>query len=261
MEFLALSDAGVSEPAEMDRRARELVDYVVANGHGNTQETAMVVTALAQYTQRLAANVGQAAATIVRGDAKTEVRGSDAWRDTAKGPGLSWLVTNTGSAPIFVSWTMSGIPTQIEPGPVAEGGLTVTRRLLKASGEEVSGADIVFAPGEACVVDLKINCSKPMESVVLVDMLPAGFEVDNPRLQPDAVPQAKLDEATAPSWLDLRDDRLIIAWDDLKAGDNSYHYVARAVFKGIFAQPQTAAECMYDAAVRSATVAEKVEVK
>jgi hypothetical protein len=65
----------------------------------------------------------------------------------------------------------------------------------------------------------------------------------------------------APTYTDLRDDRIILAFDRLAKGTYHYHYVVRAVTPGKYQYPAAAAECMYDADINGTSTADTVTVK
>ena len=97
----------------------------------------------------------------------------------------------------------------------------------------------------------------------MVDKLPAGFEIENPRLNAEALPPGKFKEVSNPSYVDVRDDRIVLAFNTLrsKSTGHRYYYVVRAVTPGAYQAPAATAECMYDASVRAATSMGHVEVK
>ena len=69
-------------------------------------------------------------------------------------------------------------------------------------------------------------------------------------------------EASAtPSYLDVRDDKLVLAFNRLPAGPHTYYYLVRAVTPGSYQQPGANVECMYDPKVRANVLPSHVEVK
>ena len=67
--------------------------------------------------------------------------------------------------------------------------------------------------------------------------------------------------ADTPSFLELRDDRLVLAFDELATGSHRYYYVVRAVTPGKYVYPPAQAECMYDDRVHGSTEAGVAEIK
>ena len=95
---------------------------------------------------------------------------------------------------------------------------------------------------------------------MLVDKLPAGFEIENPRLAADAIPSDALTSSVTPEHMDVRDDRMVLAFDKLDKGRHTYHYIVRAVTPGEYDYPAAQAECMYDAAIRGRSAAQTITI-
>ncbi len=94
--------------------------------------------------------------------------------------------------------------------------------------------------------------------VVVTDLLPAGFVIDNPRL----VGSAELGNlpwlgGVSASHAEFRSDRFMAAFDRRASSDRAFRaaYVVRAVTPGIYAQPAAVVEDMYrpELAARTAT--------
>ena len=98
--------------------------------------------------------------------------------------------------------------------------------------------------GKVVQVVLGIKPSMTVNNLALNYLLPAGFELDNPRLD-DGVS----DSSGYGVVNDVRDDRLILFFDRLN-GERSYGFKMRAVTRGTFKIPQVSAYGMYDASVR-----------
>jgi len=150
------------------------------------------------------------------------------------------------------------VPVMPEAETVAEGGLTVGRWYMTSQGTPY--VEKSYKQTESYVVDLSIACNRELRNVVLVDLLPAGFEIENPRLDTSTLPGKISEKGVTASYIDVRDDRLVVAFDQLEAGTHHFFYVVRAVTPGMYQQPSVAAECMYDATVRAHTGAGLIQV-
>ncbi|TFG85993.1 MAG: hypothetical protein E4H18_04795, partial [Hyphomicrobiales bacterium] len=124
---------------------------------------------------------------------------------------------------------------------------------LERSFHSLDGADA--DPGEATqnerfVVVLKVTEPKPQFArVALTDFVPAGFEIDNPRLASsgDTGTLSWIENAATPVHTEFRDDRFTAAFDR-NSGDPSVFtvaYVVRAVSPGEYVLPQANVEDMY----------------
>jgi uncharacterized protein YfaS (alpha-2-macroglobulin family) len=97
--------------------------------------------------------------------------------------------------------------------------------------------------------------------IALTDLLPAGFEIDNPRLVGSAE-LANFDwlgEAEA-AHSEFRDDRFVAAFDADSADRFTAAYVVRAVTPGTYAHPAAVVEDMYRPQFNARTAAGIVEV-
>ncbi|MBN2311993.1 MAG: hypothetical protein JXR94_23650, partial [Candidatus Hydrogenedentes bacterium] len=255
IELLVLRQTG-KNAAELAEMAEELFAFLRDRRHGTTQETAFVVTALSAYLSDLEANIDGAGASV-SGSATGALQGGEVFRAAHDGAGGSFTIANTGTADLFVNVTSRGVPAQPAIEPVSE-GIAITRTFRTPKGEPHDGA---FEQASAYVVDLSINCAHDAKNVAVADLLPAGFEIENPRLEADAAPGAGFKGAATPAYLEIRDDRLVLAFECLEQGPHHFYYVVRAVTPGRFQHPPVTAECMYDARVRGASAPSAVDVK
>ena len=113
---------------------------------------------------------------------------------------------------------------------------------------------------------LKITEPQPQFArVIVADYLPAGFEIDNPRLvsSGDTGTLEWIEDAGEPVHSEFRDDRFTAAFER-KSGDPAVFtvaYVVRAVSPGRYVLPQAYVEDMYrpDRFGRTATGTIEVE--
>ncbi|MFM1918742.1 MAG: hypothetical protein RLZZ303_376, partial [Candidatus Hydrogenedentota bacterium] len=141
---------------------------------------------------------------------------------------------------------------------VSEGGMSLERNITALDGSPVAAQG--YRQGESYLVALSLKGQAGLENVAIADLLPAGFEIENPRLDANVLAMAKVDNMATPSYLDIRDDRLVLAFDRLPGSDTRYYYVVRAVTSGRFTHPGARAECMYDPAFRAGTVSSVIEI-
>ena len=69
--------------------------------------------------------------------------------------------------------------------------------------------------------------------------------MENPRLGGEGLTQWKKQNGVWPNFVDIRDDRVVAAFNRLSRGTHRYYYVVRTVTPGTFKQPGANAECMY----------------
>ena len=155
-------------------------------------------------------------------------------------------VTNSGDAPLDAVVSVSGAP--VTPEPAAERGFTLERSFHRLDGEE---ADITkVKQNDRFVVVLKVTEPGPQFArVALIDHIPAGFEIDNPRLvsSGDIGTLDWIENAGSPVFTEFRDDRFAAAFERRKDDSPIYTvaYIVRAVSPGDYVLPQATVEDMY----------------
>jgi uncharacterized protein YfaS (alpha-2-macroglobulin family) len=143
--------------------------------------------------------------------------------------------------------TIAGSPEQ--PEPPRSNGFTITRDYYTLAGEKVDPSTVTQNARLAVV--LTINEGTPLGGQIMVqDPLPAGFEIDNPRIISSAdvaalsfVPPSD----NAPKYMEFRDDRFEAAFD-LTAGTQktlTVAYIVRAVAPGRYIHAAASVEDMY----------------
>jgi uncharacterized protein YfaS (alpha-2-macroglobulin family) len=151
-----------------------------------------------------------------------------------------------GSA--LYSLITSGIPTRKGFKPVQD-GLLVEREFLTRDGAPVDPADIV--QGDLIVVRTKIqSASGPLQNVVIENLLPSGFEVENPRLKTTEKLSWATGDSIEPVYMDIRDDRVLLFADLPDAKWYNYYALLRVVNPGTFNVPPVQAEVMYSPNIR-----------
>ena len=152
-------------------------------------------------------------------------------------------LTLEGEGSCYYYWSAFGIQRDsfIEE---YERELQVRRRYFNKDGESLTGT---FLHGDLIVAEITVKAlTANLENVVVVDMLPTGFEIENPRLESRAgIPWLKTQDFK-PDYLDIRDDRLIFFGTFPRQRERKFYYALRAVTQGEFTLPPIAAEAMYD---------------
>jgi hypothetical protein len=157
-------------------------------------------------------------------------------------------VKMTGTGPLFYYWAAEGVP---QSGEVEsrDDGLKIRRKLLSGEGKEL---DLKKIPhGEIAIVELSIKSDRPVKNVVISDLLPAGFEIENPRLTGSEKIKLNMEDALSAQRVDMRDDRLLVFADVNSDKEYFYRYIVRAVTRGRFRLPAASASCMYQPSIAS----------
>jgi uncharacterized protein YfaS (alpha-2-macroglobulin family) len=195
------------------------------------------------------------AAQALAGDADSislKVDGADrtgafyrTWRDDA----LSLApvsITNTGKTATQVVLSVAGNPTG--PEPALSRGYGIERSYYRLDGTAVSPDQV--PQNERLVTVLKVTEPEAREArVLLVDRLPAGFEIDSPRLveSGSVAALAWLKQEETPVATEYRDDRFVAAFDRHPTSSAVFTiaYIVRAVAPGRYVHPPASIEDMY----------------
>jgi uncharacterized protein YfaS (alpha-2-macroglobulin family) len=126
--------------------------------------------------------------------------------------------------------------------------LKIRKTFYNRYGNEISGN--TFKINDLVVVKLAVSSAynKTIENVAITDILPACFEIENPRT--DEIPGTDwIKSQTRPDYIDIRDDRINL-FDDIRTYSNNrtndYYYVVRVVSKGTFKMGPASADAMYN---------------
>ena len=158
----------------------------------------------------------------------------------------SYAVQNNGDGNVQTVVSVNGSP--LAPEPAAESGFKIERSYHTLAGEAADPSKA--RQNQRFVVVLKVTEPQPQFGrVIVADYLPAGFEIDNPRLVSSGE-TGILDwiaDGAEPVHSEFRDDRFTAAFD--RAADASpvftVAYVVRAVSPGRYVLPQAKVEDMY----------------
>lgn len=239
--------ATLTQAVQRVEAARGLTPYT------STQENAWLVLAaraLAKETLTLDVNGAPVKTALYRSYKAADVAGQPI------------KITNTGDAPVQAVVSVSGSP--ITPEPAASNGFKIERNYFTLDGKP---ADVSKAKqNDRFAVVLKITEAKPEHGHIMVsDYLPAGLEIDNPRLvsSGDTGTLDWIEDGEEPENTEFRDDRFTAAID--RASDDAavftVAYVVRAVSPGKYVLPQAYVEDMYNPSRYGRTSTGSVEVR
>ncbi|WP_439573948.1 alpha-2-macroglobulin family protein [Phreatobacter sp.] len=158
-----------------------------------------------------------------------------------------FALRNTGPDAVRAVVSVTGTPAR--PEPAMANGFTLQRRYMTLQGQPVDIARV--AQGTRLVVVLQVTEASPMlGQIMLVDRLPAGFEIDNPSLVASAQTSALRwlpPEEVQPDYKAFRDDRFLAAYSRTSGARGSWQvaYMIRAVTPGRYVVPPATIEDMY----------------
>ncbi|MDX1724950.1 MAG: alpha-2-macroglobulin [Pseudomonas sp.] len=160
-------------------------------------------------------------------------------------------LSNPGDVPLYQQLTLSGYPTK---APLAGGeNLSIHREYLGMDGQPLDLA--ALKSGELVLVHLAVAARQRVPDALVVDLLPAGLELENQNLAQSA---ASLEDASSAvqEWQksmanarikhqEFRGDRYVAALDVSAYGTSHLLYLARAVTPGSYRVPPPQVESMY----------------
>lgn len=151
-------------------------------------------------------------------------------------------VVTKGSGTVYAWWQSSGISAS---GSYKEEDsyLKVRRSFYDRYGRPLSGN--TFRQNDLIVVRISLEkaYSGNIDNIVVTDLLPAGFEIENPRIK--ELPGTEwIKDASQPDHLDIRDDRVHFFTN--LSDRRVFYYSVRAVSPGQYKLGPVAADAMYN---------------
>jgi len=257
--LITLASESAVAKAEVPRLVELVAKAYASQTYTSTQEQAWMLLAahaLAEEAKGMSLAInGQAhQGQLVRGLTPFELQ---------SGP---LTIGNAGDAPVGA--VVSVIGAALTPEPAVSKGFKIERTYYTLDGKKV---DLASATGglsqlkqnERLVVVLKVEATETGGRILLVDRLPAGLEIENPRLV-DSGDVRSLDwlkTTVAPQHTEFRDDRFVAAFDFFggdgrgrgrfggdsrdPASSATVAYIVRAVTPGSYVHPAATVEDMY----------------
>ena len=159
---------------------------------------------------------------------------------------------------VYASVLTSGTPHRDAHAPRSE-GLAVEQTFLDEGGRPLGLAAV--RQGQLVVMRTRVRSTTGrVDNVVVQSLLPAGLEVENPRLATTERLDWMEEEKTLEGYQDLRDDRILVFTDLRDGAWRVRHAVLRAVTPGTFSCPPVQAEAMYVPSLRAAGPLSEIRV-
>ncbi len=153
-----------------------------------------------------------------------------------------YIVTK-GSGRLYFYWEAEGISAS---GAYKEEDnyLKVRKHFYDRFGRPLTGN--TFKQNDLIIVQVTLDrtFNTDVDNIVITDMLPAGFEIENPRTK-DIPGMDWIKNEDSPTALDVRDDRINF-FVDLHSMHQVYYYAVRAVSPGVYHMGPVSADAMYN---------------
>lgn len=245
-----IRDAGLSLSALVDidpsnaqvASLARTVSGMMRTQYLNTQENVWGILALGKIAR--AANATNATAAVYTGSKQLGTSTGAATTIDLKpyiNKPLQMQVKGTGNYYYF--WEIAGI-TADGTFKEEDSYLKVRRTYYDRNGTPVTGN--TFRQNDLIVIKISLQAqfNTPVENVVVTDMLPAGFEIENTRLT-DMQGMKWIKEEATPDYLDYRDDRLNL-FTTATGTQKDFYYMVRAVSPGVYQLGPIQADAMYN---------------
>ena len=168
-------------------------------------------------------------------------------------------MTATGEGEVYYFWDTEGIKLN-EKVKEEDAFMEVRRKYYSyKTGNEISNN--IFNQGELIVCKISLTgFDRSAENIVISDLIPAGFEIENPRLNAATDLLWKPRYPLNVEYMDIRDDRLLLFTNLERRITREFYYLLRVVSQGKYELPVISAEAMYDREFHSFNGAGKVKV-
>lgn len=226
-----------------------------SNAWYSTQDDAFTLLAFGKAARM--ASAATAEGTVDVGGKEFHYRGGNQKFDLEPyGKSVSFAIR--GSGRVYYALVTEGI--RADGAVVIEDkNLQVRRELLDRMGNTVNPGGI--RQNDLIVVRLTLTADvDQLENIAVTDLLPGGFELENPRIT-EATNYAFIRNPSVAEYMDIRDDRINL-YTSIRSGKRQmqFYYAVRAVTQGNFVHAPVVAEAMYNGEYRSASGGGRIRV-
>ena len=223
-----------------------IIKYLTKNSDRmySTQERSFAFLALGKAAS-LNADANVDVDILVDGKSINKFSGKDLTVTDEKLNGANIILKANGKGVVYYFWSAEGVKVN-EKVKEEDSYLQVRRTFMSYKTGRII-PDNVFYQGEliVCKIDLT-GFERNADNIVITDLLPAGFEIENPRLNPATELGWKMVNPMRIDYMDIRDDRLILFTNLVRNKTTRFIYLLRVVNQGTYQLPVIGAEAMYD---------------
>jgi uncharacterized protein YfaS (alpha-2-macroglobulin family) len=222
--------------------ARQLSEHLKTQPYLSTQENVFGILALGKIA-RQANKTTSTATVLVNGKSVGTMNGQNIVADLKNYLNMPLQVQVKGKGNYYYFWETKGI-TADGSYKEEDSYLKVRKAFFDRDGKPVTGN--VFRQNDLVVVQLSISAqyNGRIDNVVISDLLPAGFEIENTRLT--EMPDMKwIKNETTADYMDIRDDRINM-FTSVNDSVQHFYYMVRAVSPGTYHMGPAQADAMYN---------------
>lgn len=243
-EAVALNAILEVDPAnpQVGTMARHISQELKTRRYLSTQERAFSFLALGKIARK--SNKSTIAATVkVNGKQVASNDGTTLRLNSKQLGGTNVEIATSGTGSLYYFWQAEGITTD---GSVKEEDsyIKVRKRFFNRYGQAITNN--TFEQNDLVIVAITLEnaYNQRIENIVITDMLPAGFEIENPRTK-EIPGMSWIKNESYPEHLDVRDDRINL-FTSIGSNSNTYYYAVRAVSPGTYQMGPVMADAMYN---------------
>jgi uncharacterized protein YfaS (alpha-2-macroglobulin family) len=249
-EGLALYAILIADPnnSQIGVMAQHISNAMKTREYLSTQERSFGMLCLGRLAKESAGTTAEATIKVdgkVVGNAKgkTLVLSSD----KLKGNSLEINCSGTGKMYYFLE--SEGIN---KTGKFAQEDnfIKVRKRFFDRNGSPLYSMN--FRLNDLVIVEITLEktYSNTIENIVITDMLPAAFEIENPRIR-ELPGMDWIQNESQPIHRDMRDDRINLFVNAYGSGGQRYYYALRVVSPGTYKMGPVMADAMYNGEIHS----------
>lgn len=229
-----------------NKQIPSIIKYLTRNSNYmySTQERAFAFLVLGKAAS-LNADANVNVDIIVNGNSLDSFSGNDLTFTDERLNGAKITLNATGNGEVYYFWNAEGV--KINEKVKEEDSYVQIRRTYYSYKTGRKIFDNKFYQGELIVCKLELTgYERGAENIIISDLIPAGFEIENPRLNPATELTWVPGNPVIVDYMDIRDDRLLLFTNLNRNKTNEFYYLLRVVNQGTYQLPVIGAEAMYD---------------
>lgn len=232
------------EPA--NKQIPVIIKYLTQNADRmySTQERSFAFLALGKAAS-LNADANVSVDILVDGKSINKFSGKDLTVTDEKLNASNITLKASGKGEVYYFWSAEGV--KLNEKVKEEDSYMQIRRTFYSYKTGRLIPDYRFYQGELIVCKIELTgFERNAENIVITDLIPAGFEIENPRLNPATELKWIPKNPMYVQYMDIRDDRLLLFTNLNRNKTNDFYYLLRVVNQGTYQLPVIGAEAMYD---------------
>jgi len=224
----------------------DIIKYLTQNAKNmySTQESAFAFLALGKAA-KINADANVKVEIYSDGSLLTTSDNKDITVDNKKLNKGKITLKASGKGEVYYFWSTEGVKLNAKVNE--KDSYMKIRRTFYSYKTKREITNNVFYQGELIVCKISLTGGeRSAENIVITDLIPAGFQIENPRLNPATELSWQPVNPIPVQYLDVRDDRLFLFTNLQRNKMTEFYYLLRVVNQGSFQLPVIGAEAMYD---------------